>query len=367
MAHNLEQRMINGIEKTSFVYNQRNGLPWHGLGEAVDGAMTGREAIEKANANWEVSKQPLIFLNAQQIEDIKNGLPIFPTENQYLSDRFANVRQDLQTSLGIVSDRYGIVQNEHAFDFIDMLTSGERGVKANIETAGVLGKGERIFVTAKFDDVIKLDNKGNDVVEMYAVFTTSHDGTGAVSCMITPIRVVCNNTLNMALDCNNGRLNVRHSRAVLNRLDLTDTTSAERITRTLNMYEVYRTSLKDSLMQINSIKLTDANIMTMLAVSLLTETNKKLFLDAKMDKNVLKTRSQNILDNAMECVFNGVGQDKGTVGTGLWAINGLTTYFQNGKNFGNGTDGQESKFTSLVDGTAKQSLQKAYDYVGSLS
>ena len=366
MAHNLEQRIVNGIETTSFVYNQRNGLPWHGLGEAVDGAMTGREAIIKAKADFEVAKQPIIFLTNQQIEDIKNGLPVFPTENQYISDKFANVRQDRQESLGIVSDRYGIVQNEHAFDFIDMLTSGERGVKANIETAGVLGKGERIFVTAKFGDVIKLDNQGNDIVEMYAVFTTSHDGTGAVSCMITPIRVVCNNTLNMALSNNNGRLNVRHSKTVLNRLDLTDSTNAERITQTLNMYSVYQNSLKDSLMQINKVKLTDANIMTMLAVSLLSETNKKIFLENKLNKDVLKTRSQNILNNAMECVFNGVGQDKGTVGTGLWAINGLTTYFQNGKSYGTDLSGKENKFSSLVDGTSKMALQKAYDYVASL-
>ena len=105
----------------------------------------------------------------------------------------------------------------------------------------------------------------------------------------------------------------------------------------------------------------------MLAVSLLTETNKKMFLENKMKMDVLATRSQNILNNAMECVFNGIGQDKGTVGTGLWAINGLTTYFQNGRNYGTEREGKENKFTSLVDGNSKLALQKAFDYVSSLS
>ena len=112
---------------------------------------------------------------------------------------------DTMKPLGVVSDSYGIVQNSDAFKFLDTLLTGKLTDSEHtpiIETAGVLGNGERVFITAKFPEQIILDNKTDDRVDMYVVFTTSHDGTGAVNCMVTPTRVVCNNTLNYALDHN---------------------------------------------------------------------------------------------------------------------------------------------------------------------
>jgi len=77
------------------------------------------------------------------------------------------------------------------------------------ETAGALGKGERIFITAKLPGYIKVGS--DDLIEKYPFLTTSHDGSGSITAAFTPIRIVCNNTLNAALrNCSNS-IKIRHT------------------------------------------------------------------------------------------------------------------------------------------------------------
>ena len=113
-----------------------------------------------------------------------------------------------------------------------------------IECAGVLGHGERVFITAKFPEDVILDNKGDDKVEMYMMFTTSHDGTGAVKCVVSPIRTVCENTMRMALAHNAGMLSLRHSSNIMQRLELTSKENTEFAFKALNLMKVYKTSLE---------------------------------------------------------------------------------------------------------------------------
>ena len=89
---------------------------------------------------------------------------------------------------------YEVVQNMDAFSFFDAIVGGD-GIQ--YETAGALGKGERIFITAKLPNYIKVGN--DDLIEQYLFLTTSHDGGGSITAAFTPVRIVCNNTLNAAL------------------------------------------------------------------------------------------------------------------------------------------------------------------------
>lgn len=91
---------------------------------------------------------------------------------------------------------YQIVQNADAFAFFDAIVGGEDGIL--YETAGALGNGERIFITAKRPDYICVGN-GDDITEKYIFLTTSHNGTGSITAAFTPVRIVCQNTLNAAL------------------------------------------------------------------------------------------------------------------------------------------------------------------------
>lgn len=149
--------------------------PWHGLGEIIQEAPTSDDAIRIAGLDWRVIQSELICKeNGQVIDGFK-----------------VNIRDTDKKTLGIVTDRYKIVQNSEAFAFTDALL----GEGVRYETAGSLASGRRVWMLAKLEDRIITD----ELIEPYLVFTNSHDGTGAVRVAITPVRVVCQNTLNLAL------------------------------------------------------------------------------------------------------------------------------------------------------------------------
>ena len=148
--------------------------PWHGLGQIIDEAPTSRDAIEYAGLNWYVESNPIFDAKGNEIKGFK-----------------ANTRSSDNSVLGVVTDKYKIVQNVEAFDFTDNIIGDEM----RYETAGSLRNGKTIWLLGKMPDRYICEDK----FEPYIVFTNSHDGTGAIKIAMTPIRVVCNNTLNMAL------------------------------------------------------------------------------------------------------------------------------------------------------------------------
>ena len=152
--------------------------PWHGLGTKVDEAHTSAEALELAGLNWKVEQTPVYTADGTLIPNYK-----------------ANVRNTDNSVLGIVTDRYQIVQNEEAFEFTDSIVGETENGVVKYETAGSLNHGKKIWLLAKMPTQKVLD----DEVEPYMCFTNSHDGSGAIRICMTPIRVVCQNTLNMAL------------------------------------------------------------------------------------------------------------------------------------------------------------------------
>ena len=229
-----------------------------------------------------------------------------------------------------------------------------------IETAGVLGEGERVFITAKFPEQIILDNKGNDRVEMYIVFTTSHDGTGAVNCLVTPIRVVCNNTLNFALRNHSGKLSLRHSRNVMDRLDLRESENAEFVYKTLNMYDIYKNSLEKEFKHLQNIMLAEQDLMRILAEVAYEDDDLKIYKESKEVYNAEISKSAiNRLNRMRDVLEFGVGQNSDDKGSGMWLINGITTYFQNYANY----KSEETKFDNIQNGPASKKLQKAYNII----
>ena len=152
--------------------------PWHGLGTKVDKAPNSAEALELAGLNWKVEQTPVYTADGTLIPNYK-----------------ANRRNTDKSVLGIVTDRYQIVQNDEAFEFTDSIVGKTENGVVKYETAGSLNHGKKIWLLAKMPTQKVLD----DEVEPYMCFTNSHDGSGAIRICMTPIRVVCQNTLNMAL------------------------------------------------------------------------------------------------------------------------------------------------------------------------
>ena len=184
MSHNLNT--TNG--KTSMMYVLE--VPWHGLGTRLEKPATAAEAIEAAGLGFTVEKRSL-----------KTVDPELPVNNH-----FATVRTDTLDVLGVVGARYAPIQNKDAFTMFDALV-GEG--EAIYHTAGALGKGERIWLLAKLPDYIRVN--GNDIVEKYLLLTNSHDGSEVVRVKLTPIRVVCENTLTAALEGTEQEVRIRHT------------------------------------------------------------------------------------------------------------------------------------------------------------
>ena len=160
--------------------------PWHGLGTRVEEAPTSTDALRMAGLDWSVVQRNIQVCGGAKIKNYK-----------------ANIRDSDGTVLGVVSDRYKIVQNAEAFEFTDSLIGGE----VRYETAGSLNGGRKIWLLARLPET----EIAGDKTEPYICFTNTHDGSGAIRVCMTPIRVVCNNTLNLALGSARRAWSARHT------------------------------------------------------------------------------------------------------------------------------------------------------------
>ena len=187
--------MAHEVENMMYVGNR----PWHDLGRAFTEPPTIEEAILAAGLSWNVITKPLQTI-----------------ETQETVPALATVRESDGRILGVVGPGYHPLQNSQAFDFFRPFLDAK---EASIETAGSLRHGQRVFILAKINrDPLVI--KGNDTVEKYVLLSNSHDGTLAVRVGFTPIRVVCNNTLQMAHGDKASKLiRVRHTKGVVTSLD----------------------------------------------------------------------------------------------------------------------------------------------------
>ena len=149
--------------------------PWHGLGVQVQEAPESKDALRLAGLDWKVYQREVYTDSGIRIDGYR-----------------ANVRNTDNRVVGVVTERYKIVQNEEAFAFTDALLG--KGVR--YETAGSLQDGRKVWLLARLPKEYIISG---EQISPYLVFSNSHDGSAAVRVAVTPIRVVCNNTLNLAL------------------------------------------------------------------------------------------------------------------------------------------------------------------------
>jgi len=174
--------------------------PWHGLGTMVQEAPTSADALHLAGLDWIVEPKPVYVEN--------NG--VFGTTMEQIPGFVANTRNTDGHVLGIVTDAYKIIQNVDAFAFTDNLIGGD----VRYETAGSLAQGKRVWLLAKLPETEIVGDK----TEQYLVFTNTFDGSGSVKVACTPVRVVCQNTLNYALHGAKRSWSIRHTVNINSRL-----------------------------------------------------------------------------------------------------------------------------------------------------
>lgn len=162
-----------------------NEVPWHGLGKKVPGDLTTDQMLEAAGLDWEVNKVDCYIDIAGKRVNAGIQALVRSTDNKVLTH---------------VHNSWNPVQNQEAFDFFkEYVDYGDM----DMETAGSLKGGRLVWCLARIKETFELkSSKGSDVVEGYMLFTNPHQFGRSVDVRFTPIRVVCWNTLSMALDKN---------------------------------------------------------------------------------------------------------------------------------------------------------------------
>lgn len=203
-------------------------VPWHGLGTIIQEAPDSESALRLAGLDWSVKQVPVLY------------------EGQQTGHQF-NVRESDNKVLGVVGGRYKPVQNAEAFAFTDELIGGD----VRYETAGSLADGKRVWMLAKMPDTRVLD----DVVEPYLCLTNGHDGFSSLKVCMTPVRVVCQNTLNMALNGAKRTWTVRHSGNINAKM--------EEAQQTLGLAQDYMSKFAEEAEELYSIKVSPAQFKTL--------------------------------------------------------------------------------------------------------
>lgn len=322
MAHNINRHAITGQDAFFSVKEKA----WHGLGQIVDNHPTSAEAIIHAGLNYQVERRPIY------------------TATTLINTHFATIRTDTEQVLGVVGNKYQVVQNAEAFTFFDELVK-DNGIQ--YETAGALGNGERIFITAKMPDHIKIGRK--DLIEQYVFLTTSHDGSGSIIAAFTPIRIACNNTLSMAMNNHSSSVIIKHT-----------ANAVEKIREAARFMHIAETTAEQLEYIFNSwakIRISDKELKNL--VRLAMAPNKEVFHAVATNATAYEYSRQfdDVCGKVLEYAHAAESQQmETTAGTIFGAYNAITGYYQNVKQYSSG----DAKLNNILFGTGLERSKKAF-------
>ncbi|MET7000669.1 DUF932 domain-containing protein [Chitinophaga defluvii] len=331
MAHNLNYN--DSLGRHSFFSVKEKA--WHGLGAIVKDYPTSAEAIRLAGLDFTVAKD-------RHKQEFPSG------RTKKANNSFFTFRTDTEQVLGEnLTKDYHIVQNAEAFAFFDSIVGSGEGIK--YETAGALGDGERIFITAKLADYIRVGHS-NDVIEKYLFLTTSHNGQSGIRAAFTPTRIVCQNTLNAAMANCEMSVSFNHTADVHLRL--------KQLAKVMNLVDSRTNDLQELFTGWSKIKITDEHVLKLVQMAMAPDNETMSMLEKGLYKET-STRYRNTVDKVYEYAMSSETQQMETTkGTVFGAYNAVTGYYQNVCGFKT----NESKVKSIVyGGLAQQRTQKAFD------
>lgn len=297
--------------------------PWHGLGERVEEALCSADALKIAGLNWTVLQTP-----------------VFTDEGTPIPGYKANIRSRDNKVLGIVTDRYKVVQNFEAFNFTDSLL----GEGVRYETAGSLQEGKKVWLLARLPETYKISG---DDVNSYLVFSNTHDGSGGIKVAITPIRVVCQNTLNLALHDAKRIWSTIHVGDMSQKLD--------EARKTLLQAEHYMYKLKVEGEALSKISITDKKVMKYIEELIPMPENPTSIQENNVD--ILRTDLKLRYFDAPDLI--------NLPKSGWRFINAVSDFATHAKPLRKTSSYQENLFMKTVDGNAM--IDKAYEIIQALA
>ena len=247
-----------------------------------------------------------------------------------------NLRENDRKILGVVTDRYKVVQNEEAFAFTDELL----GEGVRYETAGSLQNGKRVWLLARLPDDFVVSG---DAIAPYLVFMNSFDGTGAIKVAMTPVRVVCQNTLNLALSTASRTWSAKHTGDISGKMD--------DARNTLIYAGRYMEELAKDIEKLNKIKLSDRKVYEYIDAlfPLYNEPTDMQLRNLKRMKEEIKTRYFDAPDLAH------------TEKSAYRFVNAVSDFATHSKPLRTAANYRENLFARTIDGNAM--IDRAYDLV----
>ena len=311
------------------------GGAWHTQGVRVDSEKTAADAIALAGLNWRVG------LRSVYAEGVTEVLASLDTVPRAIAGFKAIVRETDNAVLGVVGDRYTPIQNDESFAFFDELVGEGRAI---YHSAGSLDGGRKVWLLAKMPDTLKLP--GGDV-DKFLLLTTTHDGSGAHRTLPTPIRVVCQNTLNMALaGAGSTGFSFRHTKS-----------AGDKMREAVNLYgktQSYYTRFGELANALAKATFTEEQIGMVAG---------KLF--PAEDENKVPTRTQNARSSIIDLFDNGMRHTAEIRGTAWAAYNAVAEYVDHNRptRAVNGRDAADATAQSLLFGSGASMKQEGLELV----
>lgn len=299
--------------------------PWHGLGSIVQGRLSAVEAIVAAGLNWEVEGLP-VSVNGRQLP--------FPSKEDSGDCWQGITRRDTGECLGIMRGRYECIQNSECFDFLDGLVQDGA---LQYETAGALRGGRQVWMMAKYDGQIKI---AGDNTEQWLLAVSSHDGSYSLMVQWVTVRVVCANTLSIALKGAKNQVKIRHSK--------TWEGKASAAKKVLGLTKDYFTTVQDALAGMND-RLMSKEEMAVFSAALLPSSV----------PGVVPTRTANIRAEVNRLFERGAGNK----GVSRWdALNAVTDYADHVQVL---RGDNSTRLESALLGSGAQLKQRAFEMLSS--
>lgn len=293
--------------------------PWHGLGTKVLEAPASKDALQLAGLDWRVLQEPIYTATEELIDGYK-----------------ANVRDSDRKVLGVVTDRYRVIQNDEAFAFTDGLL-GE-GVK--YETAGSLQGGRKVWLLAHMPHEYIISGER---ISPYLLFSNTHDGSSAIKVALTPIRVVCQNTLNLAL------AGAKRSWSMIHTGDIRE--KMQEAKDTLFLAEKYMDELGKEFEALRMKKLTDKQVMEYIEILLPIEDGST----PQQEKNMKRLREDMKIRYFDAPDLQGVGKNA------YRFVNAVSDFATHAEPLRRTANYKENLFSRTVDGNPM--IDKAYQMV----
>jgi phage/plasmid-like protein (TIGR03299 family) len=298
---------------------------WHGKGTILNRPFTALEALQESGMDFEVAQTPEQYTVNRKI---------------YTTKKMVNYRTDTDDYLGTVGNGYVPLQNRDAFVFFDSIVKKDEAI---YHTAGSLGVGEKVWILAKLPHQMIIGK--DDPIDNYILIHNGHNGRTAVTASMVSTRVVCENTLSVALSGATNKIAIRHTASAKEQL-----AEAHKLmgisTKYYDEFQKILTAMSHKQVQAKDIE---------------------FFLDSVYPlnpENDTRTAAVKIREGIMESFETGVGQDMITTkGTVYGLFNGFTHYTDHVKEF----DNADSKLKSLWFGSMATKRQKAFDALAELA